>query len=32
MKWSFIDPTKNTKPVYLICNADEGEPGNFKDG
>src|SRR5271168_2695960 len=31
MKWSFIDPTKNTKPVYLICNADESEPGTFKD-
>src|ERR1700677_3560360 len=30
-KWSFIDPTKNTKPVYLICNADESEPGTFKD-
>ncbi|MES2310091.1 MAG: NADH-quinone oxidoreductase subunit NuoF [Verrucomicrobiota bacterium] len=24
-------PTKNTKPVYLICNADESEPGTFKD-
>jgi NADH-quinone oxidoreductase subunit F len=21
LKWSFIDPKKNTKPVYLICNA-----------
>ncbi|GAB4243672.1 MAG: NADH-quinone oxidoreductase subunit NuoF [Candidatus Methylacidiphilales bacterium] len=31
LKWSFIDPTKNTKPVYLICNADESEPGTFKD-
>ena len=30
-KWSFIDPKKNTKPVYLICNADESEPGTFKD-
>jgi len=30
-KWSFIDPAKNTKPVYLICNADESEPGTFKD-
>ncbi|MCS7062454.1 MAG: NADH-quinone oxidoreductase subunit NuoF [Methylacidiphilales bacterium] len=30
-KWAFIDPTKNTKPVYLICNADESEPGTFKD-
>jgi NADH-quinone oxidoreductase subunit F len=31
MKWSFIDPKRNTKPVYLICNADESEPGTFKD-
>jgi NADH-quinone oxidoreductase subunit F len=31
VKWSFIDPKKNTKPVYLICNADESEPGTFKD-
>lgn len=31
VKWSFIDHTKNTKPVYLICNADESEPGTFKD-
>lgn len=30
MKWSFIDK-KNPKPKYLICNADEGEPGTFKD-
>jgi NADH-quinone oxidoreductase subunit F len=30
-KWGFIDPKKNTKPVYLICNADESEPGTFKD-
>ncbi len=29
-KWSFI-PKEKTKPVYLICNADEGEPGTFKD-
>ncbi len=31
LKWSFIDPAKNTKPVYVICNADESEPGTFKD-
>jgi len=31
MKWSFIDPAKVTKPIYLICNADESEPGTFKD-
>jgi NADH-quinone oxidoreductase subunit F len=30
VKWGFI-PTNNTKPVYLICNADESEPGTFKD-
>ncbi len=30
VKWGFISPT-NPKPVYLICNADESEPGTFKD-
>jgi NADH-quinone oxidoreductase subunit F len=30
MKWGFI-PKNPTKPVYLVCNADEGEPGTFKD-
>jgi NADH-quinone oxidoreductase subunit F len=30
MKWSFI-PKKSEKPKYLCCNADEGEPGTFKD-
>jgi NADH-quinone oxidoreductase subunit F len=30
MKWKFIDK-KSGKPVYLICNADESEPGTFKD-
>ncbi|MDF1656822.1 MAG: NADH-quinone oxidoreductase subunit NuoF [Verrucomicrobiales bacterium] len=30
MKWSFLPPN-NEKPVYLICNADESEPGTFKD-
>ena len=30
VKWGFIAPN-NTKPVYLICNADESEPGTFKD-
>ncbi len=30
MKWSFV-PKDNTKPKYLICNADESEPGTFKD-
>ncbi|MEI7596803.1 MAG: NADH-quinone oxidoreductase subunit NuoF [Bacteroidota bacterium] len=30
MKWSFIDK-KSDKPHYLVCNADESEPGTFKD-
>jgi NADH-quinone oxidoreductase subunit F len=30
LKWSFVDRRSN-KPVYLICNADESEPGTFKD-
>ena len=30
MKWSFLD-RKSEKPRYLICNADESEPGTFKD-
>jgi len=30
MKWSFI-PKNHTGPVYLVVNADEGEPGTFKD-
>ena len=30
VKWSFIKPG-GPKPVYLICNADESEPGTFKD-
>lgn len=29
-KWGFV-PKNTTKPVYLINNADEGEPGTFKD-
>ena len=29
MKWSFVDRTSPV--VYLCCNADEGEPGTFKD-
>jgi NADH:ubiquinone oxidoreductase subunit F (NADH-binding) len=29
-KWGFIRPG-GAKPVYLICNADESEPGTFKD-
>ncbi len=32
-KWSFVPPEEKRggKPVYLICNADESEPGTFKD-
>ncbi len=30
IKWGFIPPD-NQKPVYLICNCDESEPGTFKD-
>lgn len=30
MKWSFV-PKDSPKPKYLICNADESEPGTFKD-
>jgi len=29
-KWSFI-PKGHAGPVYLVINADEGEPGTFKD-
>lgn len=29
-KWSFI-PRRSEKPVYLVVNADEGEPGTFTD-
>jgi NADH-quinone oxidoreductase subunit F len=30
IKWSFLD-RKSNNPRYLVCNADEGEPGTFKD-
>ena len=30
LKWGFVD-RKSGKPIYLICNADESEPGTFKD-
>jgi NADH-quinone oxidoreductase subunit F len=30
MKWSFV-PRESPKPKYLVCNADESEPGTFKD-
>ena len=29
MKWQFVD--KKTSPRYIACNADESEPGTFKD-
>ncbi|MDY0000782.1 MAG: NADH-quinone oxidoreductase subunit NuoF [Polyangia bacterium] len=30
VKWGFL--AKDTgRPTYLVCNADEGEPGTFKD-
>ena len=29
-KWSFV-PKETDKPKYLVVNADEGEPGTFKD-
>jgi NADH-quinone oxidoreductase subunit F len=30
LKWSFV-PKNLPKPTYLVCNADESEPGTFKD-
>jgi NADH-quinone oxidoreductase subunit F len=30
VKWGFI-PKASTDPKYLVINADEGEPGTFKD-
>ena len=31
-KWSFIPkPDQNPNPHYLVVNADESEPGSFKD-
>src|SRR6478736_8893182 len=30
MKWGFVDQ-KSGKPRYIACNADESEPGTFKD-
>ncbi|MFO0416715.1 MAG: NADH-quinone oxidoreductase subunit F, partial [Pseudomonadota bacterium] len=29
-KWSFV-PRNGAKPTYIVCNADESEPGTFKD-
>jgi NADH-quinone oxidoreductase subunit F len=30
LKWSFV-PKETGQPTYLCCNADESEPGTFKD-
>ena len=30
LKWQFVDKT-SPKPKYICCNADESEPGTFKD-
>ena len=30
LKWSFV-PKGSPKPKYIVCNADESEPGTFKD-
>ncbi len=30
LKWSFV-PKDSPLPRFLLCNADEGEPGTFKD-
>src|SRR5918997_1059983 len=30
MKWSFV-PKDSPKQKYVVCNADESEPGTFKD-
>jgi NADH-quinone oxidoreductase subunit F len=30
LKWQFVDQ-KSPKPKYIVCNADESEPGTFKD-
>jgi NADH-quinone oxidoreductase subunit F len=31
LKWSFIPKDTKGKPIYLVLNADESEPGTFKD-
>src|SRR4030042_4338600 len=30
VKWGFV-PKDSPRPRFLLCNADEGEPGTFKD-
>ncbi len=31
VKWGFLPKDTKGKPIYLLCNADESEPGTFKD-
>ena len=31
LKWSFMPPADAAVPRFLCCNADESEPGTFKD-
>jgi NADH-quinone oxidoreductase subunit F len=31
LKWSFMPKKEAGKPHFLVCNADESEPGTFKD-
>ena len=31
LKWSFMPKTSDSRPHYLVVNADEGEPGTCKD-
>lgn len=31
LKWSFMPKPTKDRPTYLVCNADEGEPGTCKD-
>ncbi|MGE5485970.1 MAG: NADH-quinone oxidoreductase subunit NuoF [Ignavibacteriales bacterium] len=31
MKWGFAASSKVSPQKYIVCNADEGEPGTFKD-
>jgi len=31
LKWTFVPKDTKGKPIYLLCNADESEPGTFKD-
>src|SRR5690606_5113565 len=30
-KWRAVRQARSDRPRYVICNADEGEPGTFKD-